>query len=658
MHTDSDGDGISDFDETRRFGTDRLNADSDGDLVNDKEDMAEYIFAKNAEGTYVYTPGMAPKTSDFDGDQLRKELDWDNDNDGIPDGCEDVNGNGEYDPPAETSNFNASASQVCQPRFSIVHPMSGQAANAGDPANPDKVLIRLSMVFPPALPVQPAFSKEQFSVTIGGLAAPAISGARVGQEFWLLVQAPGQEESKFYDLAVNFDGTATDHQNQSDSESNAIYYIPRPRMDTVVVFDTSGSMNDDGKLPAAKNAARLYIDQWAENDRVGLVTFADSASVAAPLATVQAGLQVLTDTKDLLTNLTANGLTAMGPGLLLGHQQLATLGDTGHDQTLMLLTDGQENVTPYWSDPTVSGVIVPSKTVVHTIGLGPANAPYFGLLQQIAGATGGSFGAVDDPGFVMAASVESANAASIFPTTTANRLADAYKYAAEQILGEQRLYEATGVVSRENMSDTYRFQVHNVPSLVVTANFEIGNRAKLRVFRPDSSEVAPTDAGVDYRHDLTHNQFRIAAPQAGLWVVQVAWVNVPLAAAPSTEYVFIASGDSPLTMNLIVGETIQTANVGAGRLMFKPVLAIVADHAPVLGATVRAEVLGPFSQSGQPVDLFDDGQHGDGAAGDGIYGNVAGFIENQSNLLKVKATGQDNEGNSFERHAQVMVIGQ
>jgi hypothetical protein len=279
-------------------------------------------------------------------------------------------------------------------------------------------------------------------------------------------------------------------------------------------------------------------------------------------------------------------------------------------------------------------------------------------LQQIAGATGGSFGAVDDPGFVLAASAESANAATVFPTTTANRLADAYKYAAEQILGEQRLYEATGVVARANMSDTYRFQVHNVPSLVVTANFEVGDRARLRVFRPDSSEVAPTDAGVAYRHDLTHNQFRIAAPQAGLWVVEIEWVNVPGTVAPSTEYVLIASGDSPLTMNLIVGETVQTVNVGGGRLMVKPVLAIIADHAPVLGASVRAEVLGPFGQAGQPVDLFDDGQHGDGAAGDGIYGNVAAFMENQSNLLKVKATGLDNEVNSFERHGQMLVIGQ
>lgn len=167
---DSDGDGIVDFDEINRFGTDPFNADSDFDGVMDKEDIREYLF--DAAGTYgppafyqqmlldletdfpamadtsdppdgtadkivvtmhlnaghpifphvnydVNTGDPVPWTdnwplinqikarADFDGDGSRKELDPDNDSDGLLDGQEDTNGNGIFEIDLdETSNFN------------------------------------------------------------------------------------------------------------------------------------------------------------------------------------------------------------------------------------------------------------------------------------------------------------------------------------------------------------------------------------------------------------------------------------------------------------------------------------------------------------------------------------------------------------------------
>ncbi len=653
INTDSDGDGISDFDEINRFHTNPHNKDTDGDWVNDKEDMAEYIFNSSNEGTYVYTPGMTPKTSDYDGDGLRKELDWDNDNDGVPDGCEDINVDGTYQPAAgETSNFNANSKQICQPHFSIVKPVTGQATNAGDPTNPDKVLIRLSVALPSALPNKPAFKASQFSATIGGLNAAVISGAQVGQEFWLLVQAPGQADSKFYDLTVNFSGAATGHQDATKTEPNAIYYIPRPRMDTVVVVDTSGSMNDLNKLGSAKNAARLYIDQWSTDDRIGLVTFADTGNLAKALTPVQASGQALTDTKNLLNGLTANGQTAMGAGLKLGQDQLTAQGDASHDQSLMLLTDGQENVAPYWADATVSGVIVPSKTVINTIGFGPYTSTWFGLLQQIAGATGGAFGAVDDPGAVNAASAANANAVSSFPSTSENRLADVYKYAAERLLGEQRLYEATGVVSREAKTATHRFFVDNVPSLVLSANVAVPSQAALDVYDPYNNKIDPTAVGVEYRHDQTHEQYRIATPKPGLWHVDIRWLVNPLGAVGGTEYIFFAAADSPLTMNFVVGDVQKGPVVAGGTLDFAPLAVWLADSGPVHAASVTVDVQNPNGQAGTPITLLDDGAHGDGEANDGIYGGVIMPKLGGTYLLKAKATGNDNKGEAFERHAQ------
>ncbi|MCL5096996.1 MAG: hypothetical protein M1608_05610, partial [Candidatus Omnitrophica bacterium] len=81
---DSDGDGLCDFDEIERFGTDPDDLDSDRDGINDKTEVWSYLF-----GT-----GRVPRKPDIDGDGMRAEMDPDSDNDGCLDGEEDVNGNG------------------------------------------------------------------------------------------------------------------------------------------------------------------------------------------------------------------------------------------------------------------------------------------------------------------------------------------------------------------------------------------------------------------------------------------------------------------------------------------------------------------------------------------------------------------------------------
>ncbi len=627
ISTDSDGDGINNFDETKRFHTDPLSADTDHDWVNDKQDLAETIF--DATGNYK------PKSQgpDMDSDGKRKELDWDNDADGVPDGCEDVNGNGILDAGTDTDNFKSSSKQACVPRFFIVAPTSSLQANAGDHTNPDKVLIRISMALPLALPNPPVFTSKQFSATIGGLPAPTISGAPVGEEFWLLVQAPVQSAASFYSVTVVFSGTKT------DTKQNAVYYIPRPRMDTMVVVDVSGSMADYNKLTAAKNAARLYVDQWTVNDRIGLVTFSDTAKLRSSLTTINSNLQQITTVKNLLNGLTPYGSTAMGSGLLMGEQQLDASGGANEDWSMMLLTDGQENVIPYWSDPAVSNAIVPKKTVVNTIGLGPSEATWFGTLQQIAGATNGVFGAVYEPTVLLNAP----QAVSAFPSALPNQLADSYKYAAEQILDEQRLFEATGTIGRA-VSHTYTITIGSaLPSLLFTANFDLANQGDLLVYRPNGSLVKPTDLNVEHRIDPTHEQFRVSNPPTGNW--HIVLKNIGTGA--TTEYMAFVSGHSPLTMNFIVGPL----NNGKAQL-----IALLADYAPVKGSNVVVSVMQPNGVLGAPIMLIDDGAHGDGFANDGIYGGqiIPSLIGTY--ILKAKATGLDNYNHSYGRHAQGALI--
>ena len=99
--TDSDGDGITDFDEVYRFGTNPRLLDSDYDGVSDKDEIHSYTIMEksrlNLAGSYVgaYADLTQMRVilgiqreymADVDGDGLRAELDPDSDNDGVLDG--------------------------------------------------------------------------------------------------------------------------------------------------------------------------------------------------------------------------------------------------------------------------------------------------------------------------------------------------------------------------------------------------------------------------------------------------------------------------------------------------------------------------------------------------------------------------------------------
>ncbi len=101
--TDSDGDGITDFDEIYRFGTNPELADSDSDGVNDKNEIYSYTILEKAR-LNISGVNFPPKVdlrqvnaiggiereymADVDGDSLRAELDPDSDNDGLLDGVD------------------------------------------------------------------------------------------------------------------------------------------------------------------------------------------------------------------------------------------------------------------------------------------------------------------------------------------------------------------------------------------------------------------------------------------------------------------------------------------------------------------------------------------------------------------------------------------
>ena len=105
--TDTDGDGVMDFDEENRFFTSINSLDSDSDGVNDKQEIRSYTFHGTDHPNCPVWNAANPFFPDIDGDSLRAELDWDTDNDSLSDGAEDLDGDGINPEPGETCVYDS-----------------------------------------------------------------------------------------------------------------------------------------------------------------------------------------------------------------------------------------------------------------------------------------------------------------------------------------------------------------------------------------------------------------------------------------------------------------------------------------------------------------------------------------------------------------------
>ena len=122
VSTDTDGDGVMDFDEglgppdypaerPRLFQCKFREADSDSDQVSDFNEIKNYTFHDQPG----YHPGHnndALNFADIDSDHFRAEHDCDSDNDGVFDGGEDVNGNGRSPESGETCPFDNTSGTI------------------------------------------------------------------------------------------------------------------------------------------------------------------------------------------------------------------------------------------------------------------------------------------------------------------------------------------------------------------------------------------------------------------------------------------------------------------------------------------------------------------------------------------------------------------
>jgi len=541
--------------------------------------------------------------------------------------------------------------------FSITAPTSVSPAAIG--AGPWAKLIAVRLSIAPFL-ANLEQTLGSFSVTVGGMAAtvlhayqlPGVSGA----ETWLTVELPSGLASGNHNLAVSLDQCGN---TQSASQANAVQLSS---YDWALAIDRTGSMGFEvEKMPAARKAAKLFLDLNEAGDKVGAAWFAGTLAGGAGQAaqlfpmTLESALPDPTDPAptspyNLIDGLMPNGVTSLGAGLVQAKDtfEAQAPADRG-SPVIVLISDGRENTQPFWDatsspyftpgDPTISGTFIGSFPV-YTIALGEDADQ--ALLQRIAAETGGQYFYLTLAELTaLSASLpfsfsDVAYAAMLPPDSPLSlRLADVYKAIQEDAAGEQRLLSrrvevsagigglqdaAAGAAVLPTLLRNRKFPKRQIQSFAVPPDTggmtaaihwpEPGLPVRAFLFRPDGSLVQATDPNTRIRQEDTHVTFKIHAPAAGNWTLLLAAVEAP------TEVLAAVSIRSRLTFELLApSEAVPTDEPAHIRLLLR---------APG-GGDVRLEqfvdVVDPDGDRHR-LEFLDDGAHGDGRRRDGLYGAV------------------------------------
>lgn len=545
----------------------------------------------------------------------------------------------------------------------IVEPTTARPSFAGTSVAGSRVLVRL--VGGGGLDLSPGnmtISVDGTPLTPAQIPTPA---AQVGGETWVII-APGPKANGCYELSV----ALTTPTGVSAAEPQSLCWADDEsrEFDRVLAIDQTNSMHWDGttltastaKMDAARAAAKFFVDLSNPIDQIGVISFqrrdqnengtiVDPDELAEPKFTMVLAGEGVTDQRpaarsaiDVITPDTAPGFTgpetSPGAGLVEARTMLDAGALAGHEQHIVLLTDGLENYAPFW---TASGPGSPLKPDfdtddirVDTVGVGGDADD--ALLADIASTTDGEFRNLNE------------GSGSFF---LLSRLSDWYKAVDEDVRGEQRFFYAEGfptasivLADRTVRVGTFRVEP-GLDWMTVAFHSDLDNAVTVTLMTPANVVVTAAPPMVTVRSDSKHSVYRIRVPQGGVWSYLVQ--------PHKTSAEFFAVASAPTSLTARVGPN-QLARRPSGDYAM-PLRVWIADRLAVRGATVSGYVRRPNGVKDN-VTLSDNGVSLDGAPNDGIYGLQYLATIPGAYYVNLRAFGTSNTGELFERYLSTAFV--
>ncbi len=120
------------------------------------------------------------------------------------------------------------------------------------------------------------------------------------------------------------------------------WFENRKAANIMLVVDTSGSMNDEGKLAHAKRGLQGFLKQLSPRDRVGLMAF---SSDVRPVVPMRPFAEDAVDLRSRVGKLVGMGETALYDATAQAVDDVAAQNDPRRINAVVLLSDGQDTAS-------------------------------------------------------------------------------------------------------------------------------------------------------------------------------------------------------------------------------------------------------------------------------------------------------------------------
>ena len=166
----------------------------------------------------------------------------------------------------------------------------------------------------------------------------------------------------------------------------------RPPCNLVFLVDVSGSMKGSDKLPLLKSAMQILLDALDGGDRVGIVTYSDTARVALPSTSCDEKEAI----RQVLEQLSAGGSTNGGSGIQEAYAMASHHFDEEGVNRVILATDGDFNVGITVDTELTRLITAQAKSGVFlsVLGFGTGNLKD-GNLEMLADKGNGNYAYID-----------------------------------------------------------------------------------------------------------------------------------------------------------------------------------------------------------------------------------------------------------------------
>ncbi len=387
------------------------------------------------------------------------------------------------------------------------------------------------------------------------------------------------------------------------SRAPAMVHYAATRVDVVLVIDSSMSMLRSDPQERRMAAARAFIDMASRGGNirnVGIVSFNNFATILAPLTPTGHPEKLL----NAMARVNARGQTNMDAALLAAARVLQN-SDSGR-KAIVFLTDGRNEPMRYGR---THRMFIKAKIPIFAIGL--SDQADHELLARMARDTGG----------------RSYNAASDMD------LMAIYQRIASEIDRRVLLMSDRIQGSSSSLSLPVDGTIRGM-SLVVGMEAATG---KVALTDPAGKVLHPSEnrGMAGSRHEGGSQILSVLRPLPGVW--RMALSNPAIGRRP----IVTVMVDSNLYLDLFPPQLVGR------RLFLGATLACGERILP--GARVR---LLPNHDLVRPHELFDDGKHGDGRAGDGVFSGWIDLPPNLAGKLAVELRAWGRIGNqAFVRQA-------